>query len=71
MHLCFRGIKAPPAFVLDDFHAREILHVTFGSVLTNGTFRGPFFAVLQNNEETYTKLVEAHFKKHFAPFATK
>jgi len=57
--------------MLDDFHAREILHVTFGSVLTHAAFRGPFFTVLENNEETYTRLVEAHFKKHFAPFVTK
>ncbi|HMV51537.1 MAG TPA: tagaturonate epimerase family protein, partial [Blastocatellia bacterium] len=30
--------------LLDDFHAREILHVTFGSVLHHPDFREPFFA---------------------------
>ena len=30
--------------LLDDFHAREILHVTFGSVLRHPDFRDPFFA---------------------------
>ncbi len=53
---------------LDDFHGREILHVTFGSVLNHAAFRAPFFAVLRSNEETYTRIVETHFNKHFAPF---
>ncbi len=54
--------------LLDDFHAREILHVTFGSVLHHPDFRGPFFAVLRNNEEVYYEMLETHFGKHFAPF---
>lgn len=58
-----------PAF-LDDFHGREILHVTFGSVLNYAPFRAPFFAVLRSNEEIYTQIVETHFNKHFAPFVT-
>ncbi len=53
---------------LDDFHGREILHVTFGSVLNHAPFRAPFFALLRSNEETYTRIVETHFNKHFAPF---
>lgn len=54
--------------LLDDFHAREILHVTFGSVLHHPTFRAPFFATLQAHEETYYDMLEIHFGKHFAPF---
>lgn len=54
--------------LLDDFHAREILHVTFGSVLNNAEFRDEFFATLKANEEVYNDVVEAHFDKHFAPF---
>ena len=54
--------------LLDDFHAREILHVTFGSVLHHSDFRAPFFATLRDDEETYYEMLEIHFGKHFAPF---
>jgi hypothetical protein len=55
--------------LLDDFHAREVLHVTFGSVLHHPDFRGPFFTALRRDEETYYRMIETHFTKHFAPFA--
>ncbi|MBP6820721.1 MAG: hypothetical protein KA368_04225 [Acidobacteria bacterium] len=54
--------------LLDDFHAREILHVTFGSVLHHADFREPFFATLRRNEGVYYDMLEIHFGKHFAPF---
>lgn len=54
--------------LLDDFHAREILHVTFGSVLHHPDFREPFFATLRRNEGVYYDMLEIHFGKHFAPF---
>ncbi len=54
--------------LLDDFHAREILHVTFGSVLHHPEYRQPFFASLRGGEETYYEMLETHFGKHFAPF---
>ncbi len=54
--------------LLDDFHAREILHVTFGSVLNHPDFREPFFETLRGNEEAYYGMVEAHFSRHFSPF---
>ncbi|MGH9837621.1 MAG: tagaturonate epimerase family protein [Blastocatellia bacterium] len=56
------------AGLLDDFHAREILHVTFGSVLHHPDFRAPFFAALRCDEEVYYGMLETHFGKHFAPF---
>jgi tagaturonate epimerase len=55
--------------LLDNFHAREILHVTFGSVLNQQGFREPFFTTLRENEETYYGFLERHFDKHLAPFA--
>ncbi|MDX2031606.1 MAG: tagaturonate epimerase family protein [Blastocatellia bacterium] len=55
--------------LLDDFHAREILHVTFGSVLHHPTFRAPFFETLRSEEEVYYRMLEIHFNKHFAPFS--
>jgi hypothetical protein len=54
--------------LLDDFHAREILHVTFGSVLHHPDFREPFFATLRQHEGVYYDMLETHFGKHFAPF---
>lgn len=54
--------------LLDDFHAREILHVTFGSVLHHAEFREPFFATLRQHEGVYYDMLETHFGKHFAPF---
>lgn len=54
--------------LLDDFHAREVLHVTFGSVLNDDRFRGPFFETLRRNEEVYLDYLEAHFIKHLSPF---
>ena len=55
--------------LLDDFHGREVLHVTFGSVLNHAEFRDRFFGALRSNEETYDAMLDAHFQKHFAPFA--
>jgi tagaturonate epimerase len=54
--------------LLNDFHAREILHVTFGSVLHHPAFRDRFFSTLRENEETYAEMIETHFSKHFAGF---
>lgn len=54
--------------LLDNFHAREILHVTFGSVLNHQPFRRPFFDTLRSDEETYYRILKTHFDKHFAPF---
>jgi hypothetical protein len=55
--------------LLDEFHAREVLHVTFGSVLKDERFNGRFFAALRGNEETYYQLLEKHFIKHISPFS--
>ncbi len=57
------------AEILDDFHGREILHVTFGSVLRDARFNGRFFDVLRENEETYYQMLERHFDRHLSPFS--
>ena len=54
--------------LLEDFHAREILHVTFGSVLHHPEFREAFFFALRANENVYYAMLEKHFGRHFAPF---
>jgi hypothetical protein len=56
------------ASLLDDFHAREVLHVTFGSVVNDPRFRVPLFGALRRHEEQYTRTVEAHFDRHLRLF---
>jgi len=56
------------ASILDNFHGRQILHVTFGSVLHHPNFREAFFDTLRGDEETYYCLLESHFDQHFSPF---
>jgi hypothetical protein len=61
--------------LLEHFHAREILHVTFGSVLTasraDGTrvFADDLRSTLQAHPEVYEECLERHFVRHLRPFA--
>lgn len=52
--------------VLDDFHAREVLHVTYGSVLGHPVLHKGFFDTLHANETIYAGNLERHFGRHFA-----
>jgi hypothetical protein len=54
--------------LMEDFHAREVLHVTYGSVLNHAPLRAPFFGALRQHEEEYTQVVEAHFDRHLSLF---
>ena len=54
------------AGVLDQFDGREVLHVTFGSVMDR--LGGELLAALDANEEAYYAALEAHFDRHLAPF---
>jgi hypothetical protein len=60
--------------LLEQFHAREILHVTFGSVLKETRpdgrlrFKDALFGLLRSNPEAYAKNLETHFVKHLRPF---
>jgi tagaturonate epimerase len=60
--------------LLDQFDAREILHVTFGSVLTDRTSGGAwhfydrFMHVLKANCEAYSINLEKHFHQHLQSF---
>lgn len=54
--------------LLENFHAREILHVTYGSVINHPHLRAPFFETLRLQEEAYSKILETHFDKHFSAF---
>lgn len=57
--------------LLDEFHARQVLHVTFGSVLTadHGTrFARRLKAALRRDEQIHYQTIERHFDRHLAPF---
>jgi len=61
--------------LLDDFHARQVLHVTFGSILTaadsegSGRFSHRIMAGLRTRAEDYAANLETHFVRHLRPFA--
>jgi len=54
---------------LDDDNGRQLLHITYGSVLTarqDGAprFKDRIFAVLDEHEEEHYETLEAHFNRH-------
>jgi hypothetical protein len=53
--------------LLEDFHARQLLHVTFGSILDE--FGGALTALLDRHEADYEAALAAHFQRHIRPFA--
>lgn len=63
--------------LLDQFDAREILHVTFGSVLTTRTddggwrFYDRLMALLRAHPEAYAANLQRHFERHLQPFAAR
>jgi hypothetical protein len=60
--------------LLEQFDAREILHVTFGSVLMERDAQGRprfydrFIGLLRANPEAYAANLEHHFLRHLKPF---
>lgn len=84
-HISARLDRAPAAAALSDGElatlleqpdSRQILHVTFGSVLTardaegNRRFSADLIAVLRRHAESYADTVQAHFERHLRPFVT-
>lgn len=63
--------------LLDDFHARQILHVAFGSVLTDGDapgrsrFYDRLMHQLRSAPEAYAANLEKHFIRHLQPFSNQ
>ncbi len=61
--------------LLEQFDAREILHVTFGSVLTERNAAGErrfyddLMGVLRAHPDAYADGLEKHFLRHLRPFA--
>jgi hypothetical protein len=54
------GLSLPA--LLDDFHAREILHVTFGSALMQ--FGAEIKTALVKHVDVYNTNLQKHFRKH-------
>ncbi|HLW03653.1 MAG TPA: tagaturonate epimerase family protein [Ktedonobacterales bacterium] len=52
--------------LLDDLNARQILHVTYGSVLAQ--FGAPLRETLQAHLEAYNVILDQHFYRHLRPF---
>jgi len=55
--------------LLNDFHAREVLHVTFGSALAR--FGTEIKATLVKYESTYVEALQSHFEKHLRLLQTQ
>ncbi|MBX3015796.1 MAG: hypothetical protein KF832_30030 [Caldilineaceae bacterium] len=53
--------------LLDQFDARQLLHVTFGSALDE--YGTKLKAVLAANEANYAAVLVTHFRRHLEPFA--
>jgi hypothetical protein len=53
--------------LLDDFHAREVLHVTFGSALS--LFGAEIRAALAKHSDIYQAGLKTHFSKHLSLLA--
>jgi hypothetical protein len=54
---------------LERFDEREILHVTFGSVLKESQIRDRLLGLLREHPENYAAGLEKHFLRHLEPFA--
>jgi len=62
--------------LLESFDARQILHVTYGSVLTaeaagQPTLKSRLLAALDRNEELYADALYRHLSRHVDPFRTE
>jgi len=63
------------ASTLDQFDARQVLHVTYGSVLMTKNaddsllFRNRLLSLLKHNPDAYAAALEKHLGRHVQPFA--
>ena len=54
-----------PKLVAEHPDARQLMHITYGPILT-GPLRERFFAAMRRWEADYAEALEAHFDKHFS-----
>jgi hypothetical protein len=64
----FSGPKEEPVF-LDEVAGRQLLHVTFGSVLTHPTFKPRILETLESHTSLHEELLERHLTKHLSLLA--
>jgi hypothetical protein len=55
--------------LLDQPDARQVLHVTYGQVLTDPSLAGPLLSALREHPDVYAEILERHFARHLMPFA--
>jgi len=65
------------ASILNDNHGRQLLHVTFGSVLTTKgadgryLFRDALYACLLDHEDEHYAVLKEHLGRHVGPFGCR
>jgi hypothetical protein len=66
-------VKALPKFTgkeekeyLDEVAGRQLLHVTFGSVLTHPQFKPRILETLHKHAALHEELLDKHFTKHLS-----
>ncbi len=64
----YSGLKQEPVF-LDEIAGRQLLHVTFGSVLTHPNFKPRILELLQQHPALHQELLEKHLSRHLSLLA--
>ena len=64
----FSGPKEEPRF-LDEVAGRQLLHVTFGSVLTHPSLKPRIMETLERHAPLHEELLDRHFTKHLSLLA--
>ena len=62
-------VNADLPTLLDQFDARQVVHVTYGSMLDR--FGNRLLATLREHEEVHYTLLEVHFDRHLLPFVKR
>lgn len=57
--------------LLEQFDARQVLHIAFGSVLSSPELKARLWAVLEPHEEQYYAALERHFIRHLTPLCQR
>jgi len=57
------------ALFLDEVAGRQLLHVTFGSVLTHPTLKPRILETLESHASLHEELLERHLTKHLSLLA--
>jgi hypothetical protein len=50
--------------LFEDINVRQLIHVTYGSVLKDASLKERLFKTLEQNEELFYETVAKHIKRH-------